>query len=534
MAADLAVLGARIRTLDPERPWASAVAITDGTIVAVGDDHTVRDACDATTELVDGSGLHVVPGLTDSHLHPFWGLAWSRGAELAGLNDLEEVRDALRRERDRVGPGQWVLGRGLTYAAFAPHGGLHADLIEDAVGGNPAFLIIFDGHTALASHAAIRRAEIDHETTVAAGSEVVIGGDGRPTGELREADAMGLVREVVPAMTPSELRDAIRRVHGDMNRCGLVGIHGMDGTPPDFDLLRELEADGDLLVRMVLPLWQKPELTVDEMRVQLPLRDERGRLWRGGVAKFFSDGVIETGTAWLHEPDTQGRGTTCFWPDVEHLRAAIDLFARAGFQCATHAVGEAGVRFTLDCYRASGAAPGIRHRIEHIETLPREDMARFGAEGVTASMQILHMENTAPDRSDPWSVALGPDRTSRAFPAASIAAAGGLLALGSDWPVAHYDPRRGMAWARLRREPGRLEDPPYGADELLTPEQTLAGYTTAAARSVSEQDVAGMIREGYRGDLSAYAGDLIETAADDLPALPCLLTVVDGVVRHRV
>jgi predicted amidohydrolase YtcJ len=52
-AADLAIISATVRTLDPERPEASAIAFRDGTIVAVGSDPEVREACDGVTELVD-------------------------------------------------------------------------------------------------------------------------------------------------------------------------------------------------------------------------------------------------------------------------------------------------------------------------------------------------------------------------------------------------------------------------------------------------------------------------------------------------
>jgi predicted amidohydrolase YtcJ len=69
-AAELAILGASIRTLDPARPRASAVAVRDGIVVAVGDDAEVREHTGAATELVDGRGIALVPGLVDSHIHP--------------------------------------------------------------------------------------------------------------------------------------------------------------------------------------------------------------------------------------------------------------------------------------------------------------------------------------------------------------------------------------------------------------------------------------------------------------------------------
>ena len=109
-----------------------------------------------------------------------------------------------------------------------------------------------------------------------------------------------------------------------------------------------------------------------------------------------------------------------FWPDPQHYRRAVATFARAGFQCATHATGDRGVREALDAYREAGAPPlHGRHRIEHIETLQPQDLPRFAAEGVVASMQAQHMLWCEPDRSDNWSRRLGPERSAPGVPSRS-------------------------------------------------------------------------------------------------------------------
>ena len=117
-AAELAIVGASIRTLDPARPHASAVAVRDGIVVAVGSDAEVREHAGAGVELVDGRGIALVPGLVDSHIHPFHGTDGTRGADLTGLRTLDEVRGALTAERARCAPGAWLLGWGLSYDAF--------------------------------------------------------------------------------------------------------------------------------------------------------------------------------------------------------------------------------------------------------------------------------------------------------------------------------------------------------------------------------------------------------------------------------
>jgi hypothetical protein len=253
---------------------------------------------------------------------------------------------------------------------------------------------------------------------------------------------------------------------------------------------------------------------------------------RGGVAKFFIDGVIDAGTGWLFEPDTLGEGMLPFWPEPEHYRRAVARFAGAGFQCATHAIGDRAVHETLNAYRSAGVAYGVRHRIEHIETVRRHDLHRFAAEGVVASMQAQHMMWLDPDRDDNWSRRLGPERCDRAFPIRSLRNSGAVVTLGSDWPVAHFDPRVGLAAARLRRPPGERGRRAYD-DEALDGLAALEGYTTAAAYTIGEDARLGRLAPGYAADLTVFAEDPVSCDPDELPSLPVLLTVVDGEVTHR-
>jgi predicted amidohydrolase YtcJ len=174
-----------------------------------------------------------------------------------------------------------------------------------------------------------------------------------------------------------------------------------------------------------------------------------------------------------------------------------------------------------------------RHRIEHLETLGDETLDRIATERVAASMQPLHMQWRRPDGSDDWALRLGHRRAARAFRTGDMLRAGALLPLGSDWPVAPYDPRYGMAWARLRRRPGRRDDAPFEPEQALTGLQALEGYTTAAAAVVGEQELGGTIAPGRRADLTGFASDPVDTPADDLVDVPVRLTVVAGRVVFR-
>lgn len=528
---ELILWGAQIRTLDPMLPNCSAIAVKDGTIVATGDDDQVRAMRGPGTETIDGRGIAFVPGLTDSHIHPLMGTIRTQGADLFDATSLDEIRQRVIRQRERVGAGGWIQGWGLHYEPFAATG-IHGDLFDEAAAGQAMLLEFFDGHTAVANGAALTRAGIDGPREFSEEASIVCI-DGVPTGELQEWAAMKLIQDVVPDPDDETRYRWFQESFQRFSAAGLTALHGMDGAPTELNIYRRLEENGDLTCRVAVPLWQQPDSTLAEMRDQIPYRDERGRLWRCGAAKFFIDGVIETGTAWLVEPDTKGQGLHPFWPEPERYTEAVTLFAGAGFQCITHAVGDRAVQAALDAYQAAGSAPDIRHRIEHIEVIQPRDVPRFAELGVTASMQPLHMDAASADGSDEWALRMGPRRTADAFPAKTLLASGANLALGSDWMVAPFDPRLGMAWARLRRTPGRLEMPPRAPDEALTPRETLAGYTTGAAWAISEEHHAGRIKPGFRADLTGFAADPVDTDADALVDLPVVMTIVDGRVVYR-
>ena len=523
------LINAKVRTLDPANPHATAVALGAGAILAIGSDAELR-ATAGTAEVIDLQGAALVPGITDSHVHPLMGALDARGADLLDAFTWDDVLAGIRAEAADKGPDEWVIGWGLLYDAFQGRP-IHRELIEEAAGGRPVFIKFMDFHTALVSQRALDIAGITGPRTFTENAEIMCDVAGVPTGELREWAAIGLVEAAMPPLSHEQELDFYAAQMLKFAAVGITGIHGMDGDLITLDELRELEASGRLRTRLTMPFTITPDMTEAEWETFVPHRDARGRRWRGGVAKFFIDGVIDTGTAWLCEPDSEGEGLLPFWPDTAKYRKAVKRFADAGFQCATHACGDRAVREALDAYRDAGAQEGIRHRIEHIETLQLSDLPRFAAENVVASMQTQHMMWLNPARTCNWTTRMGTGRCDRAFPTRSLRESGAIVALGSDWPVARFDPRIGMASAQLRRPPGYKRDAfdTQNIDGLAA----LEGYTTMAARTISEEHRLGRIKVGYCADLTAFAEDPVTCNPDELITNPVRMTMVDGEIVYR-
>ncbi|MGW8380836.1 amidohydrolase [Streptomyces sp. ODS28] len=532
-AADLVLTGGNVRTLDPARPAARAVAVADGKIAAVGEEHDVRDWRGPHTEVVDLQNATLTPGLTDSHTHPVWGVEMATGHDLSGCRDLDGLRAALAKANQGTPPGGWVLGHGLDHNVFggAP---VHRDLIEDALGGAPAFLRLYDGHSALASGAALDAAGIDGPRRFTQHAEVVCDEDGRPTGHLVEHAAMALLDPVLPHPSAEDRKAELLAQLERMAAAGMTCTHVMDMQEHVPGLLADIEAGGTVLpVRLRLAPWCMPGDGPGELDELVSLQRRAGRHWRVGGVKFFMDGTVEGGTAWLEHADCHGQGTDAFWPDPEEYARAVRKLAEAGVRTATHAIGDHAVRHVLDTVAALGEQQRGRHRIEHIETLPDDQIARFAELGVAASMQPPHTAYTRADHTDEWSRRVGEERAARAWRCRDLRDSGAVLALGSDWPIAHFDPRQVLASARLRRLPGALDTAPVTPEQALTGLMALEGCTSHAAAAAGEQHEAGRIAPGYRADLTALALDPVAAPPDEVGEAPVRVTVTGGHVVHR-
>ncbi|MBC9953968.1 amidohydrolase family protein [Leucobacter sp. cx-42] len=536
----LALVGARLRTNTDAHADATALLIEGGRITLIGSDVEVSErAAAAGVAVRDVAGAVITPGLFDSHTHPHWAADVTAGIDLGGLETIEALREAIAAEHARLPEGAWVRGWNLEYEPFEETG-MRGDLLADAAPGRPVALICYDLHTGLGTAPALAAAGITGPVEFADASEVVVDEDGTPTGELREPSAYGILFDAAPKPSHDEERDALRDMFRTLAAVGLAGGAIMDGKPATLDLLEELESRGELDHRLTVHHWHAVGATDDDVAAVIAAKDRRGDLWQSGAIKLFSDGVIDTGTAWLHEADACGDGRDGFWPDWNRYVEVVRAYHDAGMLIATHAVGDYAVNQVLEVYEALPARDGLPfHSIEHLEVLSAQDIerlrgfqaAQIGGAQVTASMQPLHMQWRAADHSDNWTVRLGEGRNTAGYRVRDVLETGVNVTLGSDWPVAQFDPRLGMAWARGRHTPGDASAPVFEPDQCLTGEEALLAYTLWPAQARGHED-RGVLAVGAVGDLTVWGADPVAASADELPEVAIALTVVDGRVVH--
>ncbi|SDH49952.1 amidohydrolase [Agrococcus jejuensis] len=527
---DLVVQGARI--LAPEPIEHASVAVRGGRIVGIGTAGEMRALVGADADVLDARGATLTPGLIDSHAHPVNVTTLARGIDLGAVRTWDDLAVALHAEAarvQRIGGDAWVRAWNLDYAVFADRP-MSAAAIDDLVLGLPACVMLFDCHTAIASSAALRIAGVRGAERFADAAQIVVDADGRPTGELREPSAYARVLDHAPGLRPDEARAAVLDTLHAFRRSGVTSVVVMDGDRSRHDLYDELDATASgLPVRIMTALLHGQHFDDDDVDDVIAQRDRHGSRWSGGLIKLFHDGVIDTGTAWLYEADTRGDGLAPLWPDPARYADVVQRYAEAGFQIATHAIGDRAVGEVVTAYERAGvtAVSGAPHRIEHLETMTDVDLARIARAGIGVSMQPLHMQWRAADHSDSWADRLGGERSARGWRAKDVLRAGATLALGSDWPVAQLDARIGMAWARMRGHVDGDRGHVFEPEQRLTGAEVLHGYTTAGATLMGDASL-GRIAVGAKADLALWADDPTRVSPQDLLDLAVVATVVDG------
>ena len=528
--AEVTVLtAATIRTMDPARPVAGAMAFDDaGAILAVGEAGALHARWPDATRLDLGSAT-VIPGLIDAHGHVA-GLGLSRmRVELEGTRDKAEVLARLRAFSDSLQPGDWLLGRGWDQNDWPEQVFPTAADLDAAFPDRPVWLERIDGHAGWANSAALRATgqDLDAGGTRGdwhpAGGRIVRDAQGRATGVLVDG-AMALVDGVLPAMDVASAERALSSGMQEAVRHGLTGVHDAGVSLLQMQAYRNLADRGEMPLRIHAMADGDSEALAWLCR-EGAYRHAGGRLQMRAV-KLYVDGALGSRGAALLEDysdDPGNRGLVLMSPD--QLGEAVAKARDCCIQVATHAIGDRGNRLVLDAYEAALAGhPGLRWRIEHAQVLAPEDLPRLAGLGVIASMQPTHATSDMP-----WArERLGPDRIHGAYAWRSLRDSGARLALGSDFPVESVDPRLGLYAAATRTDAAGEPIGGWLPGEVLTPFEALRGFTRDAAWAGFAEAETGTLAEGLRADFVVVAEDPLAIPATGLDDLTVLSTWVDG------
>jgi hypothetical protein len=548
MTPDLILTDARILTMDAARPRAEAVAFAGGRVVAVGERRAVEALAGPGTQVIGCGGRTVLPGFVESHLHLVLGGAELTHLHLGGVKGAAALAAAFRDHAARHPAAPLLMAQAADYAILDRPVTRHD--LDAVIADRPLAMAAADHHTVWANTAALEAAGLLHGAVMPPGHEVVMAPDGTAAGELREFEAfaplialggearlhLGIATGGEPAPWPDAAARAIDRakVRAGLRHCaahGITSIVNMDGNRYTLELLREVQAEGDLLARVKVPFHFKPQMPLSELdRAEAMTRDFADDWLTCGMVKMFMDGVVDSRTAFMLRdyPGQPGHRAAPLFPPGQWgtICAEID---RRGLQIAVHAIGDGAVRQTLDGFAAAQAANGprdARHRIEHIELVDRADIPRLAALGVTASLQPPHPPGAMDFPLQPTLDVIGRDRWGDAYLWRTLAEAGAHLAFASDWPVADVSVLRGVQAALTRAAY------PGGRDERVGLMATLAAYTCGGAWAAHRDHLTGRLAPGLAADAVVLGADIEALDGESVGAAGIALTLAGGRITH--
>jgi predicted amidohydrolase YtcJ len=382
------------------------------------------------------------------------------------------------------------------------------------VGNRPVILERIDGHALVANTAAMKAAGVTAATPVPSGGRVENG--------LFVDNAMDLINKAVPVPTTAQFDQALASAQQVLLGYGVTAVGSMSTTLDAWDAMRRAGDSGRLQVRLMVYELDAPFSSTPRPTAWL----YRDKLRAVGV-KLFADGALGSRGAWLKQPyadKPDSRGLQ-FHSDAEMLRLA-DRAAAAGFQVATHAIGDAANAQMIGIYEQLGKKYGRarRWRIEHFQIADRKAIPRLAPAGIIASMQPTHQTS---DRVMA-EARLGPNRLAGAYAWQSVLKSGARLAFGTDFPVESPNPFPGLAAAISRQDING--QPPGGwlPAERLTFAQALNAYTRGAAYAGFAEGKIGALDPGKWADFIVIDRDPTKVDAQSLARTQVLETWVAG------
>ena len=522
MTADLILLPELVRTLHPGAGVARAVAVRCGRVAAVGDRDEVLAWRGPETEVVEFPGACLLPGFHDAHVHlGQYGVSLS-ALDLHGVPELGGALALVAERAGSVPAGTWITGSGFALDRWGVGpGALSVDRLDAVAPEHPVLLRSQDHHAGWANRAALRSAGVDRHTPDPEHGTIVRDPSGEPSGYLLE-HAVGLVARAIPVPDDARLAAAMRDAGADLAKRGITTVHHMAYESPAAWRAFADAASGD---DYPLRVWACiPHADIEHAAAIGLATGHGGERFTVGGAKFFADGALGSRTAWMLDPYLGSTQRGMQVEPSEVLRERFELAAEAGFTPVTHAIGDAAVRAVIDALEATEPAwrpRGLLPRVEHVQHVHPDDIARLGRLGVVASMQPIHITFDAASIV----AALG-DRCERAFPVRSLAASGAILAFGSDAPVAPPDVVAGLR-AAVGRQGG--DGTALPSDEAVDVETALRAFTVGAAAAIGRARRSGLVEVGFDADLVLLDHDPF----DSLDDLQVVATLSAGAFTYR-
>ncbi|ADQ19143.1 Amidohydrolase 3 [Leadbetterella byssophila DSM 17132] len=518
--ADLLVINAKVYTVDHDFQMAEAFAIKDGKFIKVGTTKDILAAFEAK-EIIDAEGNAVFPGFYDAHAH-FPSLAEFLGqADLNGSKSFEEVIERLKAYEQKYPEKTWIIGGGWDQNLWPDKKFPTKDLLDKAFPDKAVFLSRVDYHAAVVNSKTLALNNILEVKPVLGG---IIGGEGKVPNGLLIDNAVDLIQ--LPPLSDEQYVKQLQAAQDSLFAVGLTSI--VDAGLPIYsiDQLQKIYEKGQLKIR------NYAMVAANDSSVKTFI--ERGFYESDRLEvksfKIMGDGALGSRGACLlaHYHDAPTKGFLLSSP--EQLDHMIEQIANSPFQANAHAIGDSANRILLDIYgKHLTNNANRRWRIEHAQIVAPEDFHKFEKYHILPSIQPTHATSDmywAKDR-------LGEKRLKGAYAYKQLLESYGKVAIGSDFPVEHYNPMYGFHAAVARVDAKGFPKGGFQMENSLSREEALKGMTIWAAYSCFQEYKRGSIEKGKDADFIIMEEDIMTAPFEKLRRIRPVRTVVAGETVYR-
>jgi predicted amidohydrolase YtcJ len=543
-AADLVLRGGKVITLDPSVPEASAIAVTNGRISAIGSDAQMAREIGPATRVIDLKGRVAIPGFIDGHAH-FTEIGEAKTIlNLRNARNWDEIVAMVAAAAHEAKPGEWIAGGGWHQEKWdkRPEPNVRGFPLEESLSrvspNNPVLLTHASGHAVFVNRAALTRAGVTRATADPAGGEILKDSLGNPTGLLNEG-AQALARNAMArdlAKRTAVEKDAEAQRVIDLASAEILskGITSFEdaGSPPDVIARLKARADKGLLAPR---LWVMLRISNAEFAFNAAkyrvIGDGDNHLTVRAIKRYM-DGALGSRGAWMLEPYADLPSSSGLnVEDLKDIEQTAQIAIENGYQLCVHAIGDRANREVLNLYervfREHPEKKDLRWRIEHAQHLNPQDIPRFAKLGVIAAMQGIHAT------SDAAMVIprLGQKRAQEgAYVWRSLIDSGAHVANGTDAPVEDVDPIANYyATVTRRTSSGDLFFPA----QRMTRLEGLRSYTVEPAYAAFEENLKGRLKVGMLGDITVLSQDLLTVPEQEILKTRVEYTIVGGKIAWQ-
>ena len=519
--ADLILSNGKVVSVDEEFSIHSTIVVSDGKVVELGD-ALLLDKYEAVT-VRDLDGKTLIPGFIDSHTHISGDP--QRYINLSEITSIAEMQDLIRAKAEELGAGEWITGYGWSEDELAEgRKPLRGDL-DIAAPRNPVTLTRAGGHSAVVSTSALGLAEINNNTPDPEGGVIERDENGVANGIIRERQ--NIVGRLVPDSTYEELLASLEINLGNLLAKGITSITDASTAPDEYAMWEELYAKPDVkLPRSAVQFqWFDPE-GISEVKERVGDGNEFLRI---GPIKVFADGGFTGPAAFTKEPYlNQGDYRGYLNMPAEELVAHINEIHDAGWQMGVHAIGDAAIELVVDTLAdALTRNPREDHRtyLNHFSMRPSDETMETMAEhGIHITQQpnfTYTLEGRYVANLDGWRLEHNNPLRSPMDHGIHVAISSDILPIGPLVGIYAAVTRKGMS--------GRV----FGADEAISIEEAIAGYTIKGAYLGFEEDIKGSLEPGKLADMVVLSDDILTIDPEEIMDIEIEQTYVGGELVYQ-